>query len=65
MTAGSIVDQTVVPGNYATENCIWLTIKVKRLRPAIVIQNYDGKPGVDFGPTSIGEMDKFTLIGKV
>lgn len=62
ITPGSIVDQTIKADSYSNENCLWLHIRVKRLRPAVVVKNNTGKPAVDFGSAPIGEVEKRTLI---
>lgn len=62
IAAGSVVDQSCNQSQFATENCLWLNIRVRRLRPAIVVKNFCGKPAVDFGSAPIGEVEKRTLI---
>ena len=62
ITPGSIVEQTIKSDCYDVENCLWLHIRIRRLRPAIVVKNFSGKPAVDFGSAPIGEVEKRTLI---
>ena len=57
----TLVDQTCRE-DYRVENCLWLNIHIKRLRPAIVVKNFNGKPAVDFGSAPIGEVEKRTLL---
>ncbi|CAG5086583.1 Oidioi.mRNA.OKI2018_I69.PAR.g11268.t1.cds [Oikopleura dioica] len=62
ITPGSTSELTLSSDQCRYENCLWVHVRVRRLRPWIVVKNFNGKPAVDFGSAPIGETEKRTLL---
>ena len=62
ITPGSTSELTLSADKCRYENSIWVHVRVRRLRPWIVVKNFNGRPAVDFGSAPIGETEKRTLL---